>query len=264
MRRIKPILFSLAISCAVELEATMPVIDYSAIYNQLVTSRRDLTQQLMQVKNQREQILQVTSQIRQLDSYLDRFGDPGEIELQALKDLYELVRELPATKSSKELERILSEDILFIKQDVYKVISKDITVDGEVVSARDTSAFKPDLAARQEFIEYHDLKDRALKKRSEIDEDLQASLRKLESASTASEVQKLQVVIASLNAQRAEVTKEIDLAASSATTRYFQNEVEERIAREARDQKQRETLKVGMRKSLSIFRFPDGPTIFKP
>ena len=64
MRRIKPILFSLAISCAVELEATMPVIDYSAIYNQLVTSRRDLTQQLMQVKNQREQILQVTSQIR--------------------------------------------------------------------------------------------------------------------------------------------------------------------------------------------------------
>ncbi|MEO0510946.1 MAG: hypothetical protein AAF065_13935 [Verrucomicrobiota bacterium] len=266
MKAIIPIVFVLAalLSVGTQVQAAYPVIDFRAIYTEIVNSRRDLAQQITQVQNQRQQILQLTSQIAQLDDYLDRFGNPAQIRLQELKDLYQLVRELPVSKSSKELRRLLSDDILFIDQDVYDPISKDITVDGEVVTARDTSVYKPDLAARQGFLEYHKLQNEALEKRNAIDRDLQVALRKLEGASTASEVEKLAVVISSLNAQRAEVSREIDLAASAAMTRHLQNQAETEIAQKARDQEQRATLKVGMRKSLNTYRFPSGPTLFNP
>ena len=260
------IIFVLAalLGVGTQVQAAYPVIDVRAIYTEVVNSRRDLAQQITQVQNQRQQILQLTSQIAQLDDYLDRFGNPAQIQLQELKDLYQLVRELPVSKSSKELKRLLSDDILFVEQDLYDPISKDIIVDGEIVTSRDASPYQPNLAARQGFMEYHQLQNEALDKREAIDRDLQVALRKLESASTASEVEKLAVVIGSLNAQRAEVSREIDLAASTAMTRHLQNQAEAEIARKARDQEQRVSLKVGMRKSLNTYRFPSGPTLFKP
>ncbi|MGB0372826.1 MAG: hypothetical protein ACPGN3_15950 [Opitutales bacterium] len=223
-----------------------------------------MIQQIKQVKIQGEQFMQMSSQVRMLDSYLERFGDPRNIRLQELEDLHDLVTQLPVTKSTKELERTLSEDLLFVRQDVYGEVSRDIVVDGVVVGKRDAAAYKPRLAARQSFADYHALEADALEKRQNIDRELQAAHRRLDSATTAIEISKVQALITSLNAQRSEVSKEIELAATAAIARHHQNASEEAIAREARDEEQSATQRVGIRKRSTTYRFPTDPTLFNP
>lgn len=265
MKTIIPIIFyvALALSSSSMLEATTPVIDLRAIVTELKSARQDLQQQLRQVSNQRQQILHQVEQLRQVDDYLERFGDPGSVDLDTLKGLYQLVRSLPVSPSTKELEHILSGDYLFVEQEAYRQVTKDVIVDGQIVRARDTSVYKPELLARKSVEDYYDLKSEAGRQRDQIDSQLQQALGDLESATTDSEVQKIQITISTLSAQRAALTDEIALGASEASTRFIQNEVEARIARKARDQEQRANLETGMRQSMRLFRFPGKPTPFK-
>ena len=90
-----------------------------------------------------------------------------------------------------------------------------------------------------------------------------ASSPAIESATTTSEVQKLQMVLATLNVQYAATNSEIDLAATEASTRFFQNEVEARMQKQARLQDQRAAHIQAMRKNLQTFRLPNTPILFK-
>jgi len=246
-----------------DLKAALQVVDVGSISAQWTTAKRDLLQQVLMEANQKTQIFRLVEQIQQIDAYLDRFGDPKKVNLRTLKNLYDMVSNLPISKTTEELERLLRTDYLYIDQPVYRTISPQIEVDGEVVAQRETDPFRPDLMARQSFSDYHELKEAAIAQRRQIDAQLQAALRELESASTSSEVQKIQAVITILNAQRAEITKEIHLAAVEASTRYYQNEVEARIARQAAHQERRAAYETGLRKNLTSFSLPSNPVLFE-
>lgn len=242
--------------------AALPVVDAGSITTQLATAKRELLQQILMEANQKAIIANTVSQVKKLQTYIDLLGDPSKVDIDTLRGLYELLRELPYSQSAHELEIMLRDEYLFIDQPVYGAVSRDIVVDGKVVASRSTDEFKPEMAARGTIAYYQKFRDEALVRRAQVDKSIEAALRDLEHASTAAEVAKLQAVLGTLNAQRSEITHEIELAALEASTRHLANEVEADIRRKARAQEQAEIFKEGMRRSNETLPFLFGPVMF--
>ncbi|MGB0372000.1 MAG: hypothetical protein ACPGN3_11750 [Opitutales bacterium] len=246
------------------LEAAWPVVDYSQLQLKAFTSKRAILQEILQEGNQRVQILKMVEQIRQIDRQIELLGDPSKVNLRTLRRLYRLIEDIPISKTAEELEAVFHPDFLFAENAAFDPVSREIRIDGATVAQRDSALFIPEVKARQAFDHYDSVKSHSLDRRAELDSEIQDALDQLQTAQTDSEVQKLNGLIVTLNVRRAEMSDEIELAATEASSRFYRNRVESDIARKVRFQDERVRYRVGAQKHLESFPMLDSPVIFKP
>lgn len=240
----------------------MPVIDYTAISTHLKTAQKDLVEQILQEANQRMQISQMARQIHQIDTYLERLGDPGGVDIDALRGIYGLIRELPLSQSAKDIARQINENYLFIDQPFYETVKREIFIGEEFLGYRDTSAYQPELVARKTIEEYRRVRAESMQRRQQIGRELKVAMAQLERATSDSEVQKLNALIETLNVQYSEASREVDLAAMEANMRYFQNQVEREIQGQAHFESQRAAHQRALLDNIGTFRLPTRPVQF--
>lgn len=260
----KPLLFlSLAVIALLQpSQGAISVIDISQIRSNLFSAQRQLTQTIIQGKNQIEQIRQLARQIQQAQTHLERLGDPGKVTIRTLNDALIFLNRLELNLSSEDIINGLDPEEIFAARPPgpYQAVDREIRVNGEVIAQREASPFAPEVAARRSFSHYRQVRAATLERRRAIKQELEATLRQL---STASEIQKLNVVIRNLEAQLAATDREISFAASEAATRFYESEVEKKVQLEAERQAKQAAFKTAADNASRFYRLPSQPVLFK-
>ncbi len=250
-----------------KLDAALPVVDGTSIAVNLTNAKKDLLEQILQEGNQRVQIEKMISQIQKADQLLNELG-----KLKDVKDLPGFAKEaeaflreveinLPSFKIIKDIkgEELFKEE----RNSPYKKINKNILIDGKKVATINTQSVTPELASRRTVAHYHHVKTKVLTKRALLKGELETAMLQLKKATTTAQVQKLTAVINALNVQVAATDADLSFAHQEVVTRYYQNKIEESIQKKVQVQKERASLKEGMKKHFEFFQLPNQPTLFK-
>lgn len=255
------LLFSVAPSSA----GVVPVQDISLIKTNLWTAKRDLAEQIFQGKRQLEQLQGLYSQIKQAETHLKRLGDPRKVTLETLKDALRFLQGVNLSRTYEDLVKDLQGDELFARSGspVTTEVERSIRIDGQEVAETDTSVFRSEVASHRANEHYREVRDAALAERPRIKAEMNRTLQQLQSASTTSEIQKLNIVTRSLESQLAANDREIGFATSGVVATYLRNQNEKEIAAKLLVQRQRAALRYSTAKDLKLYEISSEPIPFK-
>jgi hypothetical protein len=243
----------------------MPVIDAVAIANQKIAAHRAYLEQALQGVEQIEQTLKLTEQIRQLDSYLERFGDPSSIkDLEGFDELYRQLNAASVLKLPELNREDLHTDEVFrpLASNIGQNLQKEIIVDGKVEATRDGEIYAPEVAERRTQEDYQQVRASVLTRREVLRTSIAGTTKQIQQASTASEVQKLGLVLTGLQTELHATDRELDFAAKDMQARVLANATEREIMRKAAVEEERARLRVGIRKDAEIYKLFTTPIRF--
>lgn len=243
----------------------MPVIDAVAIANQKIAAYRAYLEQTLQGVEQIEQTLKLTEQIRQLDSYLERLGDPSKIkDLEGLDELYRQLNAAPVLKLPELKREDLQADEVFrpLTSNIGKSINKEIVLDGKVEATRDGEIYAPEVAERRTHDDYQQVRASVLTRREKLRTSIVATTKQIQQASTTSEVQKLGLVLTGLQTELQATDRELEFAANDMQARVLANTTESAIMRKATVEEERARLRVGTRKDSEVYKLFTTPIQF--
>ena len=232
----------------------------------LENARQDLVAQAKRETNQRTQIEHLLNQVRQIDEFLDRLGDPEKIrDLEGLAEMWEFLQKLEINKDSEELLKEAKADKIFEPGEgaLREAVEREIIIDGQVVAKTDERVFRTEMVVEQSLEHYREVRKEVLKQRSEIKKQWQKVLKQLESASTQSEVDKLQVIASSLEARLAATDREMQFATNEVQTRFMEQQVARDVEAKARVQRQRAAARYGTQEDLKLYQLIQEPVPFK-
>ncbi len=246
-------------------QAAVSVIDITQIRSNLFSAQRQLAETIIHGKNQIEQIRQFAQQIEQAQTHLKRLGDPRKVTIQTLNEALMFLNRLELNLPSDKITEGLKSDEIFAspRSSPYQTVERDIRVNGKVIGRRDAEPFTPEVATRRSLSHYRQVRGATLERRRIIKRELEASLRQLSQASTASETQKLNVVTRNLESQLAAVDREIAFATSEVETRFYESQVEKEIQIKADRQAKQAAFKAAADNAARFYRLPNRPTLFK-
>ncbi|WP_411845749.1 hypothetical protein AAFN60_19230 [Roseibacillus persicicus] len=259
------ILLTVLLAFITEVHALI-VKDPSHIAISLSIAKKDLLEQARRANNQQTQILRLVEQIRQIDTFLKRLGDPEKVkDLEGMKEMDEFLSELDLSKTSEEIIRGFEAEEIHSDNphSSIEAVARTIEIDGEEVADVQSHAFKSEVTMRRTVSHYREVRSEVLKRREVIKAQLQRTLEKVETASTQSEMHKLEVIINSLQSQLDANDREMQFAANEVLTRYLENEVEKSTRAKLRVQQERAILRVGAEKDLEFYRLPSEPLLFQ-
>jgi hypothetical protein len=239
--------------------------DISLVRTHLWTARREWTEQIFQGKRQLEQLQGLYSQIKQAETHLQRLGDPREVTLETLRDALGFLQQVNLSQTFEDLIKDLRGDELFSRSSspVMTKVDRVIRVDGQEVAETDASVFRPEVASHRASEHYREVRDAALEERPKIKAEMNRTLQQLKSASTTSEIQKLNIVMRSLESQLAANDREIGFASSGVVATYLRNQNEKEIEAKLRVQRQRAALRYSTEKDLILYEISSEPIPFK-
>ena len=245
--------------------AAISVVDVGLIQTNLFNAKRDLAEQILQGQRALEQIQHLRSQIEQVDDYLDRFGDPESISIEVFNEVVGFLKEIEFAKTTAEIQKGMVEEEIFqsVLSSPYPEVSPDIVIDGKSVSQRDAKIFAPEVAARRSFEHYQSVQESVLQSRQALKAELELNLQQVKRATTASEVQKLDIITRNLEAQLALVDRELQFASNEALIQFHRNQVEAQVQAKARVQEERARHRVAEERNAELYQFPNSPIYFK-
>ena len=229
--------------------------DLGLIRTTIYNAKRDLTEQILQGTRQLEQIQALYSQIKQAETHLQRLGDPREVTLTTVQEALGFLQQLNLSQSFEDLMKNVDGEELFERtpDPISPRLSKTIVIDGQEVAETDASVLVPEAASHRAGEHYQQVRDAALKERPKIKEEMERTLSQLKSASTASEIQKLNIVMRSLESHLAANDREIDSASPGVMATYLRNENEKEIQAKLNVQRQRAALRHSTEKDLKLY-----------
>lgn len=243
----------------------MPVFDAVAVASQRIAAERDYLEQLLHEANQQTEIVKMVEQIRQLDSYLDRFGDPSSIkDLEGLDELYRQLKAAPVLKLPDIKREDLQTDEVFrpLASKIGPKLDKEIVLDGKVEATHDGEIYAPEVAERRTQEDYQQVRASVLTRREMLRKSIAGTTKQIQQAGTASEVQKLSSVLSGLQSELQSVDNELEFAASDVQARTLANATEKEILRKAAVETERASLRVGTRKDAETYKLFTTPIRF--
>jgi hypothetical protein len=218
------------------------VYDPTVNVEQIVSQAENIAKYVEMVDNQVQQIQQLTAQLQQLQQYNKAFGDPSQIlNVTGIAGLTADLKKTPMAQSLFQLET--SDDgsaaLTYNGNGVYEQIGGSFTTPSGNQVQRDTASYKPFEAVNQATGNYTNVTADVLQRRQALKADISATAQSLQSAATASEVQKLTGVLIGLQADLAATDKEIDQAVALSVVQDIENrnDLEKQTAARREEQK---------------------------
>lgn len=238
--------------------ATLAVVDIGLIRTNLRNAVRDFGEQVLQEENQQTMISQV-------DEYLKILGDPAKVNLDQIEEILSFLKNLGISLKSEDVIRDLDESEIHRQRpgSIYQPVAKDIIVEGKKVGEINSSAFRGEVAMGRSIEHYRSVRSVVLDKRVAIEKEIAEALIRVERAATASEVQKLSVLITSLEAKLAASDREISMASDELVSRWAELQLEEKTKAKAKQQRDLAAVKVYTERNIEFFQFPSKPLEFK-
>ena len=229
------------------------VYDPAVHTQQILDQAQNIAKYVQMVNNQIQQITRLQSQLEQLQQYNKAFGDPSRIlSVVGVDGLVSDLRHTPVGQTITELQRITDgvATLTFDGNGIYERIGvKFKTPSGKEVE-RAAKQYKPYEAINRTTENYINVTADVLKRRQTLKEQMAVTTERLQSAATASEVQKLTGVLTGLDAALGATDKELDQALSLSLVQ----DIENRNTVEKQIQAGREEQKAEMLESFGNYR----------
>ena len=207
-------------------QAQLVVYDPISNIQQILAEAENIAQFVNMVDNQVQQIQQLTAQLQQLQQYNKAFGDPSQIlNVTGVSGLTADLTQAPLGQTITAVETA-SDGVAALTYDAgglyHQIGTAFATPSGNQIQ-RDATGYKPYEAINQATANYTNVTGNVLQRRQALKNDITSTTEALQSATTASEVQKLTGVLVGLNGALAATDKEVDQAVAVSVVQDIEN-----------------------------------------
>ena len=216
----------IALPLAFTARAQLVVYDPVNNIQQILAEAENIAQYIDMVDNQVQQITQLSDQLQQLQQYNKAFGDPSQIlNITGISALTSDLTQTPLGKSISTVEQT-ADGVAALTYDangLYNQIGATFSTPSGNQIQRLTADYKPFEAINNATANYATVTADVLKRRQTLKDAIASTTEALQSATTASEVQKLTGVLISQNSALAATDKEVDQAVAVSVEQDIEN-----------------------------------------
>jgi hypothetical protein len=216
----------IALPLAFTARAQLVVYDPVNNIQQILAEAENIAQYIDMVDNQVQQITQLSDQLQQLQQYNKAFGDPSQIlNITGISALTSDLTQTPLGKTISTVEQT-ADGVAALTYDangLYNQIGATFSTPSGNQIQRLTADYKPFDAINNATANYATVTADVLKRRQTLKDAIASTTEALQSATTASEVQKLTGVLISQNSALAATDKEIDQAVAVSVEQDIEN-----------------------------------------
>jgi hypothetical protein len=208
--------------------ARSQLVVYDPVNNiqQILAEAENIAQYIDMVDNQVQQITQLSDQLQQLQQYNKAFGDPSQIlNITGISALTSDLTQTPLGKTISTVEQT-ADGVAALTYDangLYNQIGATFSTPSGNQIQRLTADYKPFEAINNATANYATVTADVLKRRQTLKDAIASTTEALQSATTASEVQKLTGVLISQNSALAATDKEVDQAVAVSVEQDIEN-----------------------------------------
>ena len=204
------------------------VVVYDPVNNvqQILAQVENIAKYVQMVNNQVQQINQLKAQLEQLQQYNKAFGDPSQLlNITGVSALTADLAQTPVGQTIAAVQQSADgvQALTYDANGLFHQIGATFTTPSGNQIQRQTNDYKPNEAINKATANYAAVTTDVLKRRKALKADIAATTKALESAATASEVQKLTGVLVGLNGDLAATDKEIDQAVAVSVVQDIEN-----------------------------------------
>ena len=215
-----------ALSLTFSARAQWIVYDPTVNIEQIISEAENIAEYVDMVDNQVQQITQLSDQLQQLQQYNKAFGDPSQIlNVTGVSALTSDLTQTPLGQTISSVEQSANgvAALTYDANGLYNQIGATfITPSGNQIQ-RDATDYKPFEAINNATANYSNVTANVLQRRQALKDAIASTTESLQSATTASEVQKLTGVLVGQNAALAATDKEIDQAVAVSVEQDIEN-----------------------------------------
>jgi hypothetical protein len=217
-----------AVSLSLAFSARAQWIVYDPISNvqQILDQAENIAQYVDMVDNQVQQITQLSDQLQQLQQYNKEFGDPSQIlNVTGVSALTSDLTQTPLGQSIAAIEKT-SDGVAALTYDangLYHQVGATFTTPSGSQIQRNANDYKPNEAVNNATANYTNVTADIMQRRQALKDAIALTTEALQSATTASEVQKLTGVLIGQQSALAATDKEIDQAVGVSVEQDIEN-----------------------------------------
>jgi hypothetical protein len=214
-------------SLAFSARAQWVVYDPTVNIEQILSETENLAEYVDMVDNQVQQITQLGDQLSQLQQYNQAFGNPSQIlNVTGVSALTSDLTQTPLGQTISAVEQTAdgTAALTYDANGLYHEIGATFTTPSGQTIQRNADDYKSNEAINNATANYTAVTADVLKRRQALKDAIAQTTQALQSATTASEVQKLTGVLIGQNAALAATDKEIDQAVDVSEEQDIENQ----------------------------------------
>ncbi|HTR40295.1 MAG TPA: hypothetical protein VMH87_01595 [Pseudomonadales bacterium] len=206
--------------------AQMVVFDPTSNIQQILDETENLAEYAEMIDNEVQQIDSLSSQLQQLQQFNAAFGNPAaSVNVTGVP---ELTADLTLTPSGLSFSAVAGDAtgtaaLTYDDNGVYHPIGATFSTPSGNQVQRETTEYKPNDAINKATENYTNVTANVLQRRQALKQDIANVTEALQSATTASDVQKLTGVLIGLNGALAATDREIDQALAVSVEQDIEN-----------------------------------------
>jgi hypothetical protein len=244
---------AIALPLAFNARAQWIVYDPAINAQQIAAEVKNMAQYVQMVDNQVQQISQLTQQIQQLQQYNKEFGDPSKIlNVIGVSAVTADLTQTPLGETISAVEKAAdgTKALTYDASGLYHDIGATFTTSSGKTVQRNADDYKANEAINNATANYSNVVANVLQRRQALKDAIAATTKALQSATTASEVQKLTGVLIGQQSALSATDKEVDQAVDVS----MEQDIENRNDRQKQQTAEQEEQKAEMVESFDNFR----------
>jgi vacuolar-type H+-ATPase subunit I/STV1 len=238
-----------------------PTLNTQTAMNQV----ENIAKYIEMIDNQIQQINTLTSQLQELQQYRQAFGDPSKIlNIVGVDGLVQDLQKTGLGQTMNSLQNLAqgAEALQYDSNGLYHDIGATFTTPGGASVSREVDTYRPFAAINQTTKNFSDVYGDVIARRKTLKLQIAATTQKLQSATTASEAQKLTGVLIGLNSALAASDKEIDQALGLSLVQDSENRNDQQKQKQARAEEQQAEFAEGIQKYGDTMKLSAEPPSF--
>lgn len=242
-----------ALPMAFSAHAQWIVYDPVSNIQQILDEAENIGEYVDMVDNQVQQITQLSDQLQQLENYNQAFGNPAQIlNVTGVSAVTSDLTQTPLGETISAVEKAAdgTAALTYDANGLYNQIGATFTTPSGSSIQRNSADYKPNEAINNATANYWSVTQNVLQRRQSLKDAIAQTIQSLQSATTASEVQKLTGVLLGQQAALSATDKEIDQAVDVSV----EQDIENRNDQQKQATAEQEDQKAEMVESLGNFR----------
>jgi membrane-associated HD superfamily phosphohydrolase len=255
---------AVALPLAFSARAQWIVYDPTMNVEQILDEAESIAKYVTMIDNQVQQINTLTSQLSEFKNYESLFGNPSQVVLSMVPALDSDLQNLEPGLNLENLVANADGNYALTYNDngIYATVGASFqTPRGQTVQ-RPADQYKQYAAINDTANNYVSVADDAAKRRATLKNQIAQTTQQLQNATTDAEVQKLQGVLTSLNADLASTDDEVNQAASSAMVQDIQNRNDQQKQQQALTEQQNAEFEEATSNYVATFQLLAAPVQF--
>jgi membrane-associated HD superfamily phosphohydrolase len=255
---------AVAMPLAFSARAQWIVYDPTVNIEQIVSQAENIAKYIEMIDNQVQQINTLTSQLSEFKNYESLFGNPSQVALSMVPALNS---DLQSLEPGLNLENLVanadgSAALTYNDDGIYATVGVSFQTPGGQTIQRPADQYKPFAAVINSASNYVAVASNAAQRRAAIKDQIAQTTQQLQNATTDAQVQKLQGVLTSLNADLASTDDEVNQAAASAMVQDIQNRNDQQKQVQALTEQQNAEFTEAVSNYTAKFQLLNEPTVF--